>query len=496
MMHSSPMNVSPGFSGGNPDRRARRRHFRSGGQARHSTRLWVMMALIFCVACWRSPSREPASPITPIPTIGGARSVGFVIASTLNLRQGPGRTYSIIDQLSRGQELEIVNRQSDLQGNPWLQVNIPRTRGRSRGWVAEQFVDGKRPSLIHGNYVHLDYQPVSRPNYPGNPRRGNIKGVYVSIYSAASARWQELLDLATSTDINALVIDVKDDRGQMLFKTRAAEKHNPPANEAATLRDIEGFLQQTRQAGIYTIARIVVFKDPLFAQNHRDQAVIHAGNGKLFKSQDGMPWASPRDAGFRQYNLAVAQEAAAAGFNEIQFDYVRFPVEYSQVKLHYPGTHRGTKAGVIQDFLLEARRQLQGREVYLSADVFGLVCTAQDDMNIGQYWEAMSNVVDFICPMMYPSHYANQSYGLSVPDKDPYELMNRAVRDAHRRNRNIPTPADIRPWIQGFTASWLKEHRNYGPAEVKAQIRALKENGIESYLVWSPSNRYATAAYR
>jgi hypothetical protein len=151
---------------------------------------------------------------------------------------------------------------------------------------------------------------------------------------------------------------------------------------------------------------------------------------------------------------------------------------------------------VIQNFLLEARKQLGPLKVYVAADVFGLVCTTADDMDIGQYWEAVSNAVDYICPMMYPSHYGNGVYGLRVPDLEPYAVLHRGLQDAQRRNRNLATPAELRPWLQAFTATWLKEHRRYGVAEVRAQIKALTDRGLDSYLIWNSSNRYESAAFR
>jgi hypothetical protein len=151
---------------------------------------------------------------------------------------------------------------------------------------------------------------------------------------------------------------------------------------------------------------------------------------------------------------------------------------------------------VIQDFLLRAREQLHPLEVYISADVFGLAASARDDVNIGQYWEAVSNAVDYISPMTYPSHYADGFYGLNVPDKYPYKLMDMVTKDALRRSQNIETPAKIRPWIQGFTATWVPGYITYGPTEIRAQIQALEDNGIPSYLVWKPNSRYDEAAFR
>ncbi len=343
-------------------------------------------------------------------------------------------------------------------------------------------------------FAKLYYQPTPKPEYPGNPRR-EVRGLYLTLYTASSSKsLNEVLQVVDGTAINALVIDVKDDAGNLIHHSAAAEKYNPKANDKAPLKDLAAFVKRLRDRKIYTIARVVTFKDPVYAETHHERAIVYRQNGKLFRSRDGLAWGSPYDPEYRAYNLAVAKEAALAGFNEIQFDYVRFPEIAKDSAINYRDRGRQTKSQSIQSFLFEARRELSPLHVYLSADVFGLISATRDDMRIGQYWEAISNATDFISPMAYPSHYAPGTYGLSVPDLYPYELMSRTTRDALKRNRNLATPAAIRPWIQAFTAKWLRKYRHYGVPEIKAQIKALKENGLTSYLVWNPNNRYGDQA--
>jgi hypothetical protein len=348
------------------------------------------------------------------------------------------------------------------------------------------------------SYAGLHFAPIPKPEYPGNPRR-DVRALYVTLYSASSpAALEAILGVDDQTSLNALVIDVKDDTGRMLHRSPAATNHNPKANLNAPISDLSAFARRLRARDVYAIARIVTFKDPTYAEAHPHRAIVWRKNGRLFRSKDGLAWGSPYDSNYRAYNLAVAQEAAAAGFHEIQFDYIRFPEISDEKSVVYRNRTQQTKAEAVQSFLLEARRVLAPLNVYISADVFGLVTAARDDMAIGQYWEAISNAVDYISPMAYPSHYAAGSYGLAVPDLHPYDLMHRAVRDALRRNRNIRTPAEVRPWIQGFTARWLPQFQPYGVAQLKAQIQAIADHGISSYLVWNPGNRYQDqkAAYR
>lgn len=344
-------------------------------------------------------------------------------------------------------------------------------------------------------YANLVYRPIVKPDYPNNPRVA-AKGLYATLYTAASAsRLDELIRLADSTAINALVIDVKDDRGDLLFPTAAAQLYHPRAKKPL-LSDVAPLLAKLRQHRIYPIARIVTFKDPSYTTAHPAKAILDPATGKPYQSRDGLTWATPYDPDFRAYNLALAREAAVAGFREIQFDYIRFPDVSRSRRLDYRDASGQSKCQAIQNFLLEARGRLAPLQVYIAADVFGLVCTVSDDMNIGQYWEAVSNAVDYLCPMMYPSHYGPDVYGFRVPDQAPYGVIARGLDDALERNANLVTPAQMRPWLQAFTASWLREHRVYGVPEVQAQIRACRERGIDSYLIWNPSNRYTAAAYR
>ena len=235
------------------------------------------------------------------------------------------------------------------------------------------------------------------------------------------------------------------------------------------------------------------FKDPTYAQYNTDKVIINKQTNQPFVNKDGIIWVSPHDRTLWDYNIAVAKEAAIAGFNEIQFDYVRFPASDGgklDAILDYRNEKNEGKAETIQNYLKQAYSVISKEEAYISADVYGLVGSVPDDMHLGQYWEAVSNYTDYISPMMYPSHYANGTYGVAVPDADPYNTLLQGAKDAVLRNENLETPAQIRPWIQSFTASWVKGYIKYGPEQVKAQIKALNDAGIEEYLLWSASNNY------
>lgn len=375
----------------------------------------------------------------------------------------------------------------------WEKIAYTKNGKRRTGWIKENQLVGTMQETLPKNWKNLDFSPVEKKEYPDN-KRVKVKGIYVTSSSASlNKKMDELIALTKRTKINAFVIDVKEDDGTLLFKMEAGEKYNPLANRRAPIKDIEKFMKRLKENNIYTIARIVSFKDPTYAKANPDKAIISKATGKPFTNSDGVIWVSPHDRYLWEYNVAVAKEAAKAGFDEIQFDYVRFPASNGgklDKELNYRNTKNESKPETIQKYLAYARKELEPLGVYIAADVYGQVGSLPDDMALGQHWESVSNVVDYICPMIYPSHYGRGVYGLPVPDAYPYKTVYHCTQDSINRNANIDTPAMIRPWIQAFTAKWVKGHINYGPKEIELQVQALRDLGIEDYILWSPTNKY------
>ena len=423
--------------------------------------------------------------------------VVYISASKLKVRESAGTDAKALDNLIKGTAAEIVEEKKDDSGKTWYRISYNGIAGSNEGWIAAEYTVRDRTELLDENLKKLDFSPQNKTyEYPGNPRV-QARGIYLTKYSASNDRLDKLIEMTKRTKINTFVIDVKDDKGHMLFPTKAAEKYSPEANKHATVKDIEALMKKLKENNIYTVARIVSFKDPTYTRHHPDRAIIYKDSGKPFTNSDGLIWASAYDKVLWEYNLEVSKEAAEAGFNEIQFDYVRFPASDGgklDKSLDYRNTEGESKPQAIQEYLKYAREQLAPLNVYISADVYGLVGSVADDMSLGQYWEAVSNVVDYICPMMYPSHYANRTYGLPVPDAYPYETVFNSAKDSAARNKNIETPGTIRPWIQDFTAPWVPGHIKYSDKQVKEQIKALEENGIQEYLLWNAGNTYSEGA--
>lgn len=375
----------------------------------------------------------------------------------------------------------------------WEKISYYKNREKRTGWIKNNQLADSLKATLPKEWKNLDFSPIEKKNYPENKRR-EVRGIYVTSSSAAlTKRVDDLIALSKRTKINAFVIDVKEDDGTLLFKMEAGEKYNPNANRRSPIKDINKFMKKLKDNNIYTIARVVSFKDPTYAKANPDKAIITKATGKPFTNSDGVIWVSPHDRYLWEYNIAVAKEAALAGFDEIQFDYVRFPASNGgklDKELDYRNPNKESKPETIQKYLQYARKELEPLGVYIAADVYGQVGSLPDDMALGQHWESVSNVVDYICPMIYPSHYGKGVYGLPVPDAEPYKTVYRSTQDSMNRNANIDTPAMIRPWIQAFTARWVKGYIVYGPEQIELQVKALKDLGINEYILWSPTNKY------
>jgi hypothetical protein len=311
-------------------------------------------------------------------------------------------------------------------------------------------------------------------------------------------RFEKILGTAIGTEINSLVIDVKDDDGLMTYKSDIEIVDKANANRAVRIKDINALLQMLEEYDIYPIARIVTFKDRNFA-NHSPDHSIQLKSGGVWKDYKGVAWVNPFDEYVWNYNLAIAKEAALLGFKEIQFDYIRFPdsaKSYNPIT-EFPGRDGRNKDQAVEQYLEFVKKELESYKVNIAADVFGVITKSWDDKpeDIGQTWRKMAKSIEYMCPMVYPSHYGANWYGYAVPDAHPYGVLSGALKEAIERNAALENPPVIRPWIQGFNATWVKGHIKYGVKEMRDQIRAGKELGVNEYLVWNPGNVYDPLAF-
>ncbi|HOL17176.1 MAG TPA: putative glycoside hydrolase [Bacillota bacterium] len=340
------------------------------------------------------------------------------------------------------------------------------------------------------------YVPLYPLEKPENPRV-KVKALYLTGHTVAHPRYAEILEMIENSELNAVVIDIKDDHGRMTYHSDIEIVNEIDAYyKPVPIGDIRATLADLRARGIYTIARIVVFKDPYLARQKTEWA-IHRKEGGLW-TEKGVAWINPYMEEVWDYNIAIAKEAALLGFNEIQFDYIRFPENAARVdrEATYYNQNGRSKDEAIAGFLKKARQELADYNVYIAYDVFGVIATSWGDHdNIGQIWETFTREADYICPMIYPSHYGKGYFGFAVPDANPGGTITRALTDALKRNAAVKNPAIIRPWLQSFTATWIEGHIPYGPAEVRRQIDAALALGIDEFMIWNPDNVYQAGSF-
>lgn len=294
-----------------------------------------------------------------------------------------------------------------------------------------------------------------------------------------------------------MVIDIKEDHGHLTY---IPEEDSPFAHIAQNfISDPEAMMTKLEEKEVYPIARIVVFKDSVLAQERPDLSFTE--NGKVWVNNKGEAFVNPFEKEVWEYNVEIAKEAAKMGFKEIQFDYVRFPEGFEN-KDESLGYSMGDYADLdmnnikkrveaVTDFVAYAREELAQYDVDVSVDIFGYAATIEETPGIGQNFSRISENVDIISSMIYPSHWTSY-FGIEKPDTEPYRLVDEYSKVENEVLGALDNPPVSRPWLQDFNAPWLYSGPTfqYGKAEVEAQIRALYENGIDEFLLWNSGNVY------
>lgn len=385
--------------------------------------------------------------------------------------------------------------------------------------------------------------------------RVKVRGIYVSGPMAGTAGMDELIRLVDETELNALVIDVKNDDGYLTCDLNVpfaeqigAQKHY--------VKDMPALIQKCKEKGIYLIARIVAFKDPVLAEAMPELS-LHKTDGSIFYDKSGLAWVNPYRTEVWDYLVSVGAAAVQLGFDEVQFDYVRFSTDSGMKQVDFGSSAQGkTKTDAITGFTEYASEKLHEMGAAVSADVYGVVIDSRIDQEIvGQDYAEMCRSLDAISPMVYPSHYGPYNYNIPIPDAQPYDTVLAAMQaskmalagldpktgakleeegaaespagvsgndaaEAEDVSGNdtaaaesisgsgLPAPAamsgeeiaglapeegvraSVRPWLQDFTATWVKGHIPYGAEEIRAQIQAVYDAGYDEWILWNAANRY------
>lgn len=348
----------------------------------------------------------------------------------------------------------------------------------------------------------------TRPQVAHLPTPEPLKAIYMSqcVVGTPSFR-QDLVDLIDETELNAVIIDVKDYTGKIGFSTDNPKLAHAVSDECGAV-DIVSFIKTLHDKDIYAIARITVFQDPYFAHAHPEESVQSKSRpGQPWKDNKGLSFVSVASRPFWEYIVELSKESYAVGFDELNYDYIRWPSDGPMSDVVYPS---GNRAEEVEKFWKYLASEVKPMGAVMSADLFGMTTTNTDDLNIGQVLERALPYFDYIAPMVYPSHYPKNFIGLANPNSDPYKVVHYSMVEAVKRviatTTSVPAlthtilststspvtyakPAYdklvLRPWLQDFDYGG-----DYGPAEVRAQIQATYDAGLTSWMLWAPSNRY------
>ena len=361
-------------------------------------------------------------------------------------------------------------------------------------WLWLLHHDDRRPDYLNtvGGEDPRGAIPLPPPP-PGEPPAA-VRGVYLNAWVFGSSRFYDILRQVDSTEVNTFVIDVKDDTGYLTYPSAVPTAIDIGANGRIRARDVRERLALLRERGIHAVARIVVAKDPLLARGKPDWAVLDRRGG-LWHDQLDFAWVDAYQDSVWIYAADLAAEAVLQGFAEVQFDYLRFPDE-PRWRLDFaifPGKRPGeAQHQAIRRNVALMRDRLASSGVPFTLDIFGLTTSADGDLGIGQVWEDLAPLADVVLPMVYPSHYRAGAYGINHPNSEPYATVRRALEDGVARNARLARAPRIRPFLQAFSIYRVR----YTADEIRAQIRAVEDVGLQDWVLWNARGVYPAAAFR
>jgi hypothetical protein len=341
---------------------------------------------------------------------------------------------------------------------------------------------------LASSVVALNEENPKAPLHLKTPN--SVRGIYMTSWVASTRDWRkDLVDLIESTELNSIVIDVKDYTGRIAFEVSDPDLQKIGSAEKR-IDDIKEFIFLLHEKEIYTIARIAVFQDPYFVKIRPDLA-IKTKSGSVWKDRKGLTWIDPCSKEFWDYIIKIAKETERVGFDELNFDYIRFPSDGNMDNISYSFCDPNiSKADLLENFFQYLSHNLRDAGVPISADLFGMITTNTDDLNIGQVLEKANPYFDYICPMVYPSHYPPTYDGFQNPALHPYEIIYHAMASSSERLiAAASTPFKLRPWLQDFDLG-----ADYTSEMVRKEKQAVYDSGLNSWLLWDPANEYTREA--
>lgn len=343
---------------------------------------------------------------------------------------------------------------------------------------------------ISDEAVYIDGNKVAYGLYK---QKQEVKGIYIPASKVKD--YEKYINMAKRTNVNSFVIDVKSDQGYLTFASdneklinMGCVLANPP------IENINQVMKRLYEEDIYPIARVVTFKDNV-ATAHFPNLAVKGLDGHVYELKSGDKWLNPYNKENWDYILEVCKEAIKVGFKEIQFDYIRFHESMSDEKVQLAPNK--TKSEIITEFVTFMSEQLKEYGVGVSADVFGAIIMSKiDGENVGQDFNELCKHLDYICPMVYPSHYADGTFGIEYPHIRCYDIILRSMelaQDKILENPRAERKAKIRPWLQDFTLAGMKPYQFYGEEQIRSQIQGAYDAGVNEWLFWNASGKYTEA---
>ena len=392
-------------------------------------------------------------------------------------------TDSASTETSNDAAIDSSTEEADISGNDIEDISGNDISGNDSdisGNSASDMEDVSGNDIVRTNVVNENVIKTEEIN-AWKQNHDPVRGIYVTGAMAGTSGMDNLIQLVDDTELNTMVIDYKNDEGEI--------------TSDVYVKDMQQLMATLKEHGIYTIARIVCFKDPTLA-SERPELALMKSNGTAVTDGNGVAWVNPCKEEVWEYLTETAEQAAELGFDEIQYDYVRFPVGKDANEADY-GVELtdGVKQQMIEGFLTYATNRLHEKNIVVTADVFGtIIGSPEDTASVGQDYVNISATIDAICPMVYPSHYGPGNFGLDVPDAHPYETILNAMEKSSTELTAISDEnrAIVRPWLQAFTATWVDGHISYNGEQIRQQIQAVYDAGYDEWILWNAANRYSS----
>ena len=359
---------------------------------------------------------------------------------------------------------------------------------------SEKVLNNKEEGKVAEAIVPVDGTSVVSPivvTHVETPKE--LKAVYISAWVAGSPKFRDsIIKMIDETELNAIVIDVKDSTGRVSFDMPVPNIQKEGSIEKR-IANVRALTDTLHKKNIYIIGRVSVFQDPYMTKKHPDWSVTKKSDGTVWKDRKGLSFLDPAKKEVHDYIVSIAKGAYEEGFDEINFDYIRYPSDGNMKDINYHLKEGESRGDNIEKFFKYLSTEVKKeKNIPMSADLFGLTTEATDDMGIGQVWEKALPYFDFLCPMVYPSHYHAGHAGYKNPSNYPYEVINRALISAVKKTEKVGADkSKIRPWLQDFDLGAV-----YTKEMVQAQIKAVYDNGLTSWMLWDPANKYTPSALK